>query len=135
MRLSRLKGFRKAEVAAWSAKHFHEGAHVVSDGLNCFAAVTEAGCTHKVLITSNAPSNVTLKSFTWVNTILDHVENAICGTYNAIAPKHLPRYLAQVSYHFNRRFQLTEILPEFGYEAVRTPPMPQRLLKLAEARW
>ncbi|MGR9053604.1 MAG: IS1595 family transposase, partial [Gammaproteobacteria bacterium] len=34
---------------------------------------------------------------------------------------------------FNRRFQLDDMLPRFAYAAVRTPPIPLRLLKLAEA--
>ena len=135
MRLSRLKGFRQAELAAWSMKHLPEGTHVVSDGLSCFAAVTEAGCTHEVIITGGGPSSVTLKAFIRVNTLLGHVKNAIHGAYHAIAPKHLPRYLAEFSYRFNRRFQLNEMIPRLGYAAVRTPPMPQRLLRLAEAWW
>ena len=36
-------------------------------------------------------------------------------------------------YRFNRRFDLKQMVPRFGYVAVRTPPMPQRLLKLAES--
>ncbi|NRB25811.1 MAG: IS1595 family transposase, partial [Shewanella sp.] len=35
-------------------------------------------------------------------------------------------------YRFNRRFNLTELLPRFMSVAVRTPPMPYRLLKMAE---
>ncbi|MBL3589412.1 MAG: IS1595 family transposase, partial [gamma proteobacterium endosymbiont of Lamellibrachia anaximandri] len=33
-----------------------------------------------------------------------------------------------------RRFKLEEMIPRLGYAAVRTPPMPQRLLSMAEAR-
>jgi ISXO2 transposase-like protein len=65
--------------------------------------------------------------------MLGNVKNAITGTYHSVKPKHLPRYLAEFCYRFNRRFQLKEMLPRFGYVAVRTPPMPGRLLKLAEA--
>ncbi|NOQ81017.1 MAG: IS1595 family transposase, partial [Methylophaga sp.] len=36
-------------------------------------------------------------------------------------------------YRFNRRFQLEDMLPRLGYMAMRTPPMPACLLKLAEA--
>ena len=135
MRLSWLKGFRKAEIAAWSTKHLHEGAPVVSDGLGCFAAVTAAGCTHEVIITGKGPSSVPLEAFTGVNTVLGNVKNALHGTYHALAAKHLPRYLAEFSYRFNRRFQLKARVPRLGYAAVRTPPMPQRLLKLAEVWW
>jgi hypothetical protein len=99
------------------------------------AAVTEAGCTHEVIITGKGRSSVALQAFTWVNTLLGNVKNAIQGTYHAVAPKHLPRYLAEFSYRFNRRFQLKAMVPRLGYAAVRTPPMPQRLLRLAEAWW
>ena len=37
-------------------------------------------------------------------------------------------------HHFNRRFKLEEMIPRLGYAAVRTPPMPQRLLGITEAR-
>src|SRR5512132_2230918 len=46
--------------------------------------------------------------------------------------KHVPRYLAEFEYRFNRRYDLAAMLPRLGWAAVRTPPMPYRLLKLAE---
>ena len=50
----------------------------------------------------------------------------------AIRDKHVPRYFAEFEYRFNRRYDLAAIMPRLGYVAVRTPPMPHRLLKLAE---
>lgn len=47
---------------------------------------------------------------TWVDTMLGHVMNAIHGTYHAIGAKHLPRYLAEFSYRFNRRYDLAGML-------------------------
>jgi hypothetical protein len=44
----------------------------------------------------------------------------------------MPRYLAEFEYRFNRRYDLAAMIPRFGYVAARTPPMPYRLLKLAE---
>jgi hypothetical protein len=49
-----------------------------------------------------------------------------------IREKHVPRYLAEFEYRFNRRYDLAAMMPRLGYAAVRTPPMPYRLLKLAE---
>ena len=46
--------------------------------------------------------------------------------------QHLPRYLGEFCYRFNRRFNLAAMLPRLGWAAVRTPPMPSRLLVLAE---
>lgn len=135
MRLSRVKGFCKEEMAAWAKKHLRDAEHVVSDGLSCFEAVQSAGCTHEAIITGGGPSSVTLEAFTWVNTMIGNVKNSIQGTYHAIAPKHLPRYLAEFCYRFNRRFKLEDMIPRLGYAAVRTPPMPERLLKMAEVWW
>lgn len=45
---------------------------------------------------------------------------------------HLPRYLAEFSYRFNRRFSLCEMFPRLAFVALRTAPMPYRVLKLAE---
>ena len=40
--------------------------------------------------------------------------------------------LAEFSYRFNRRFSLSEMFPRLAFVALRTAPMPYRVLKLAE---
>jgi len=57
---------------------------------------------------------------------------AIVGTYHSINSKHVPRYLAEFEYRFNRRYDLAAMLPRLCWASVRTTPMPYRLLKLAE---
>ena len=71
-------------------------------------------------------------AFKWVNTALGNIKAAIVGTYRAIHQKHVPRYLAEFEYRFNRRYDLAAMLPRLSWASVRTPPMPYRLLKLAE---
>jgi hypothetical protein len=44
--------------------------------------------------------------------------------------RFVPRYLAEFEYRFNRRYDLTSIIPRLA--SVRTAPMPYSLLKLAE---
>jgi hypothetical protein len=85
------------------------------------------------IVTGGGYQSVTKKEFAWVNTMIGHVKNAIKGTYHSINPRHLPRYLAEFCYRHNRRFQLEDMIPRFVYIAVRTAPMPGKLLKLAEA--
>ena len=48
------------------------------------------------------------------------------------AAKHVPRYLAEFEYRFNRRYDLAAMIPRLTSASVRTPPMPYHLLKLAE---
>lgn len=133
MNMQVVKGFRLNEISKWARHHLQPKSTVISDGLSCFSAVKEADCYHLSIVTGGGPESVSKEEFTWVNTMLGNVKNAITGTYHAISPKHLPRYLAEFCYRHNRRFQLEALLPRFGYVAVRTPPMPSRLLKMAEA--
>jgi len=71
----------------------------------------------------------------WVNIILGNLKNSMHGTYHALKGKHLPRYLAEFNYRFNRRFKLAQLVDRLLFDAVRTPPMPCRLVKLAEVAW
>jgi hypothetical protein len=132
MNMNVVNGFRSKEIARWAKHHLSPNSHVVSDGLACFAAVKEAGCQHTSIVTGGGPECVSLESFTWVNTMIGNVKRSMNGTYHAINHKHLPRYLAEFCYRFNRRFVLEDMLPRLCYVAARTPPMPMRLLKLAE---
>jgi len=50
--------------------------------------------------------------------IIGNVKKSINGSYHAINSDHLPRYLAEFCYRFNRRFKLRQILPRFMYMAL-----------------
>ena len=135
LRLSVVEGFRKRELAAWTEKSIHPDSIVVSDGLGCFRGVAAAGVEHQPVVTGGGAASMALEEFRWLNTVLGNVKNALRGTYHKASPRHLPRYLAEFCYRFNRRFDLAAMLPRLGYAAARTQPMPYRLLKLAEAHW
>jgi hypothetical protein len=135
LKLSHLSGFTKDEISDWSAKHLRPESYVISDGLNCFPAVTQNQCQHESLVTSVGGKYNDHKVFQWLNTVIGNVKNSMHGTHHAIGKRHLPRYLAEFCYRFNRRFQLHTMVDRLTYTALRTQPVPQRLLKLAEVRW
>lgn len=54
------------------------------------------------------------------------------GTFHAVNFKHLPRYLAEFNYKFNRRYNLESIIERLAFANLVSPPIPTRLLKLAE---
>src|SRR5215469_6274135 len=132
LKLRRVAGFRRAEITALAKRNFNSASTVVSDGLRCFAGVSNAGCIHQPIITGSGRKVALTPAFKWVNTTLGNIKSAITGTYRAIRDKHVPHYLAEFEYRFNRRYDLAAMMPRLGYVAVRTPPMPYRLLKLAE---
>jgi transposase-like protein len=132
LKLRRVKGFQRTEIGSLAMRDFDPASTVVSDGLGCFRGVIDAGCSHQPIITGAGRKAVLTPAFRWVNTTLGNIKNAITGTYRAIGKKHVPRYLAEFEYRFNRRYDLAAMMPRLGYAATRTPPMPYRLLKIAE---
>jgi transposase-like protein/ribosomal protein L37AE/L43A len=132
LRLTVVKGFRKTEIGALAKTSLAPGSDVITDGLSCWPAVAEAGCRHWPMPTGSGRQAVRWAPFKWVNTALGNIKTAITGTYRAIRQKHIPRYLAEFEYRFNRRYDLAAMMPRLGWAAVRTPPMSYRLLKLAE---
>jgi len=135
MKLSQVSTFSKDQVSQWAAKHLTPGSIVVSDAYKCFLALPDAGFPHQRIKTGGGPDSVNIPEFKWVNTMIGNIKNSIRGTYHAISKQHVPRYLAEFSYRFNRRFNLGEMISRFIYIAVRSAPIPQRLLKLPETRW
>ena len=133
MNLQAVKGFRPDEIARRAKKRLLPGGLACPDGPACFAAATQADRLHASIVTGGGPHSATREEFAWVDTLIGNVRNAIHGSHHAIDPRHLPRYLAEFCYRFNRRFDLRAMMPRFLHAAVRTPPMPARLLKLAEA--
>jgi len=130
--LRRVRGFRRTEIARYARSSLTPGSMIFSDGLSCFRAVGECGCDHVAIVTGGGRKSAQHSMFKWVNTMLGNVKNALLGTFHAIRDKHVPRYLAEFEYRFNRRFDLELMIPRFIYIAARTPAMPVRLLTMAE---
>ena len=132
IKLCRVEGFTKVAISKFAARRLQMGCEVVSDGLSCFTGVSDAGCLHQPILTGSGSVAVEKVAFKWVNTVLGNVKSAITGTYRSIASQHVPRYLAEFQYRFNRRYDLAAMIPCLIKDSVSTPPMPYRLLKLAE---
>lgn len=128
MRMDVVSGFRKNVLLAWAERALVPGTAVVSDGLGCFPAVVTAGCAHTAITTGGGVPSEPLLA--WVNTLLGNVKNALHGTYHALRPKYLQRYLSEFCYRFNRRFDLAALVPRLLHAAARTPPLPYRLATL-----
>lgn len=133
VKLTVVSGFRKAAIELWAKQHLTEGTTVISDGLACFNAVTDAGCEHDRIVCGGGRASVEESEFYWVNTILGNLKSAIRSTYHSINKRYVQRYLSEFQYLFNRRFDLEAIIPRLLYVSLRTPPMPEKLLKIGLA--
>ena len=125
--------FTKKALSDFATKSLARPLTVVSDGLVCFTALQEAGV-HEVTVTGGGAACVKLPQFKAVNTILGNLKTALAGTYHAFGfAKYAHRYLAQVQYLFNRRFNLRTILTRLARAACATPPCPLLAIRAAES--
>ena len=130
--LSRVKAFSSVAIKDWADQHLQPLCIVISDGLGCFRSFETCGHIHHSIITGDSRDPEKIKPFRWLNTIIGNVKNAIRGTYHGVSKKHLSRYLAEFSFRFNRRFRMELMVPALITFSVKSKPLPQHQLRLAE---
>ena len=124
--------FTKQALEEFAAKSLAPPVTVVSDGLWCFTAV-KATAVHERIVTGHSRASVKLPQFQAVNTVLSNLKTAMAGTYHAVKfAKYAHRYLAEVQYRFNRRFDLSSILRRLVRVAAVTEPRNRGFIREAE---
>ena len=131
---SQLPGFTRKAIAAWASVCLSPQSTVVSDGLACFAGVTDAGCAHQTTVVGGRKPK-DLPMFHWVNTVLGNLKTSLSGAYHAFGySKYAQHYLGAIAYRFNRRFDLHALPSRLLLAAVSCDPCTARQIRLAEAR-
>jgi transposase-like protein len=126
--------FTKESIKEFAAKSLAAPATLVSDGLGCFTAVRGTGVLHEPHATGGGAASVKHPSFRAVNTVLGNLKTSLAGTYHAFGfEKYAHRYLAQVQYLFNRRFDLHSILTRLARAASQAQPCPLLVVRAAES--
>ena len=133
MRASSVAGFRKKTLAARAGRHLQPGTEVHSDGPACFRGVAGAGCERVPAVTGGGKRSCADSRFVRVSAMPANVTQSLAGTCHALDGKRLPRHLAEFRYRFHRRDDPEAPVPRLLHASVRTPPMPYRLLTLAES--
>jgi len=77
MNMHVIKGVRSTEIKKWGQSHLQPGTQVISDGLDCFSAVSKTGCGHISVVTEGGAASMVLETFTWINTMIGNVKNAM----------------------------------------------------------
>ena len=98
-------------------------------GFKRFGAVTQAGCTREAVIGGGGRAAVEKPEFYRASTVLGNLKSALRSSCHSFEPKYAQRYLAEFEYRFNRRYSMPDMIPRLAYVALRTPPLPERLLK------
>jgi hypothetical protein len=131
-KFSPVQAFSREAVTAWAKQSLVKGTVVVSDGLECFLGVVDAGCDHERIVVGKGRKSTSMECFKWINTILGNLKTSMSGSYHAIDPKrNSHRYFAEHQYMFNRRFDLPSILPRLLYACARSGSWTEADLRLA----
>jgi len=121
-------GFTKAALADWIGRRLHPGSDVYSDGLGAFRAL-EAAHAHTV-IEGSGRSRCEAENARWVNVVLSNLKRSLDGAYHAFKfAKYAHRYLAETMWRFNRRFDLTQLVPSLLTTAAASKPWTERALR------
>ena len=123
-----MPGFTNDEISKWARSNLAPGTAVLSDGLACFGAVTEVGCTHRVeVVGKRKPRD--LPQFKWVNTVLGNLKTMLCGAYRSFGySKYADHSLGAFAYRFNRRFDLSDLVVRLVVDVCRTKATPLRVV-------
>lgn len=132
VKMAPLPGFTRNAIRDWAKADLSPGCRVISDGLACFAGVTDAGCQHQpIIVGARKPKD--LPEFSWVNTVLGNLKTSFGGAYHAFDfAKYGSRYLAAFAYRFNRRFHLETLPMRLLVAASTIGPRPATWLRRAE---
>ncbi len=109
---------------------------VRSDGLACFAAVTDAGCIHLPTVVGDLKPR-DLPEFKWVNTVLGNLKTTLAGAFHALRySKYGEHYPAAFAYRFNRRFDLSGLVVRLIVDVARAKPIKEQGVRTyAETRF
>ena len=124
MQLRRVPGFTQNALTDYAEANLMPGSWVISDGLDCFVGVKEAGMKHLPIVTGGG--RPTHPFFKWVNIGLGNLKGSIVGTCRSIDSQHADRYLASYEWRYNRRFDLDKNIERLARVATTIPPRSYR---------
>ena len=84
----------------FAKEHIELGTIIHSDGYSSYNTLTAPNYIHRPLTFDLKKNPDHLK---WLHTIISNAKSFIAGTYHGLDNKHLPAYLNEFSYRFNRR--------------------------------
>lgn len=73
------------------------------------------GFKHQVVLAPKGKAGTEIEPFKWLNVVLGNLKTALSGTHYAFKfAKYAQRYLADVQYRFNRRFDLATYIAKIA---------------------
>jgi transposase-like protein len=112
---------RVSAAAIQALVHERLAAEVVvrTDGWQGYSVLDNPPGRHAWVVPASGPEAV--KLLPWVHTLIANVKGNIRGVHHGVSQKHLPRYLAEFCYRFNRRFWEPQMFNRMLHACLNTP--------------
>ncbi len=91
---------------------------VKTDGWQGYSVLDDSIRRHEWLVPGSGKEAA--KVLPWVHTLIANIKGNIRGVYHGVSPKHLPLYLAEFCYRFNRRFWEPQIFNRMLHACLNT---------------
>ena len=96
-------------------------ATVLTDGLPAYAHLRPAGVDHRPEVQGDPTRAAEI--LPWIHTVFSNLKTWLRGTFHGVSAKHLPRYLQEFTYRFDRRAREAELFHFVLRRAVRGAPL------------
>lgn len=104
VRMEVVPNAKEGTLVGWVAEHVDRGATVATDGFTSYRTLPEYGYNH-VVVFQQKDGEATGEFMPMVHLIISNFKRWLLGTYKgAVRPQHLPAYLNEFVFRFNRRF-------------------------------
>jgi len=130
VRFDPVAGFSFKALRAWSERALAPGSQVTTDGLLGFEVLGRLGHTHHVVVPPRGKTGTEIPPFRWLNIVLGNLKTALSGTYHAFQfRKYAARYLGEMQYRFNRRFDMAAMVRRTAVALLRAKPCTRAALQ------
>ena len=103
LRLSALKDRSKRSLAAFATKNIEASSHITTDGWHGYNELAAMGYDHESVVLHGDTEKVE-KSLPMIHLVFSNLKAWLLGTHHGVSAQHLPAYLNEFVFRFNRRF-------------------------------
>lgn len=114
-RLDQTKIQQLAKTSLW------DDAQIRTDGLNLYRILDTKPGRHEAVVVGEGKEASRL--LPWVHTLIGNIKNSLRGVYHGVSFKHLPLYLAESCYRFNRRYWEPEMFNRLLAACIEARPI------------
>lgn len=103
LRLRALEDRGQALLEKFVAENVVPASRIITDGGHGYAHLKKLGFDHERVVLGGDPEK-TEKALPMIHLIFSNLKGWLLGTHHGVSPKHLPAYLNEFVFRFNRRF-------------------------------